>query len=334
MKREQRLTTRQTWEQHTQEFQQAVNETLTELVGDIETANLVIAESYRQSPEQARAYALDALEHFNDCWPYLEEQFLVTGRWHMPSVHVSGNSVIVSHEEDDAFRAAQSIGFTIYEPVEEESAPMIGLSFLLKQVRVDNTFLSFNADISSFAELNKVSLQYLRPESLDVVSSDLEEIASALKRANALVLLYTTHADSEFYRVSGRRQHQMVESIIQSIEETLPTPESKDLLQVKAQTPVVFLQNYQGETLTPLAVKTDTPLKISGTILGVTTLDKVASVQQEAQDRYTSPEDCHLAQQGLSIIINPDDTNFDLPDYEGNFILPVQYARDLELDLI
>lgn len=334
MKHERQLTARQEWEQYSHDFQQAVNETLAELTSDIEAANLIVAESYVQDPSQAREYALGALEHFNNEWPYFEEQFLVTGQWHNPEISMGDNGLLVKEKEEEAFRAAQSVGFAIYEPDDENEAPKIGLSFAVKRIKMKSAFLSMNTDVLSFAELDKISLQYLRPGNLDVVSSDLGEVSDALHRADALVRLYTTHANSEFYRVSGRRQQQMVDSVIQSIEETLPTPESRDLLTVKAVTPLIYLQNYNGTPLASLTAKTDQSLEISGTILGITTVDKAELASGQIQSKYTSPEECGLAQYGLSLIIHPDEVNFDLPDYNGNFIIPIRRADELELELV
>ncbi len=334
MKHERQLTTRQEWDEYAGEFQREVDRTLAELTSDIEAANLIIAEKYSINPDQGNEYAVDAVEHFNDSWPYFEERFLVIGKWLKPEVSVGDNGLFIKESEEDAFQAAESMGFSVYGSSEESTPPKIGLSLCVSDVHIKNALLSLQANILSFAELDKISLQYLRPGNLDVVSSDLSEFGEALQRADALVRLYTTHADSEFYRVSGRRQQQMIDSIIQSIEETLPKPETLDRLIAEITTQSIYLQNYNGLPLAQLNAKSEIPIDISGAVLGITTVDKSRLSHGETQKRYATPEECTLANDGLSLIIHPRKVNFDLPDYKGNFILPIQLADDITFELI
>lgn len=336
MTTEMQLTARQNWQHHADEVQRHVNTALEELTAEIDATNHVLFEY--EDPADVEEFAVEMLDEYNSRWPYHEDVFLVTGRWHKPVESIRPDGIISVHEQAYAFDKAISVGFSLKwlnDPSDdEEMVPRIGYCFKMGSFNLlTPTMRAEGVDLLAFAEIGEVSLQYLRPNNDNLVSAEEEEVAETFLRLDRILDLCLSHPDSTFYKLSGRRQQRFLEAMIDEATEVLPDPGTADrLILDNAKTPVILSKDpsQAGRSgVIELMRPNRKNFRITGDIIGITLADVLGDGYGH---RYRSPADLQTAHQGIGFVVEPTEVNFDMSELPSStLIVPSRAVKNLSL---
>jgi hypothetical protein len=145
--------------------------------------------------------------------------------------------------------------------------------------------------------------------------------------------LHTNHAGTDFYRKSPKKQELFMRSIVDTVSEVLPSPETNDRLLIHdAKTRILLVKDSSLESLVYLTPrKKKQPLRLSGEVVGVTLPDVMANGYGL---HYKSPEDFATSDHGLGLLIEPHSINISLDTFEDpTFLLPLRSIKKLKLSL-
>lgn len=320
-----KLTTRQEWSKYSNETQLNIDELMDRLMVDVGIANAMLADLYESNPGEAHELACNVEEYLNSQWTHIDDTFFVTGKWHEPTFASSEDMITVSHIYQDACSTAASSGFTT-KVVKHNGAevPRVGLWFVYGEVPAISSTMRAHIQLMAFAQPNEISLQYIRPKHHKVVSSDVREVDSAIKRADKILKLYTDHEASAFYEVSAKRQQAFFEEIINSFNDVLPAPETYDQLELtEGRSSVFYVRNPGSSDLLRIdAEDSEQTFDISG-VVGAVTI--VAALDGDSSKRLNSPNDLSANDGGLSLIVQPYDPPLELGDYSDEpIIVPIR----------
>lgn len=320
-------TTAKEWRARSQEINDDVNARLQGFSEAAETINLTLAELMQQDPERAYQYANEVIQQLDSEWPYHGDVFFVTGAWHEPTTTLIGaNGVSVEHNKAQAFTTTHSNGFSFkfIAATEEDTppTPRIGLSFIEGRVPLTSVYLQGNITPLAFAEPHEISMHYLRPGSSEVVSADLQDIGHAIEQSTSLLHLMTTHPGSEYHKASPKRQRQMIQRLVATVEDTLPTPESFDKLFISSDTRILqLIDTSRSSSPLNLVAKQHSLIHVEGDVVGVT-------------DTTTTVDGVEIKSIGLIVTPEPESSNLKPESYgSGSFIIPVLEAESLNLEL-
>ncbi len=340
MERDQKLhtTTREKWTQFSGEIQADVNETLNNMSSDIEMANMLLREAYKEEGAEDKVTEIsnNIIEFLNNKWGYNGDYFLVSGTWYEPMVGMNVEGILSRHTKAETLTAVTSNGFMVsllHDSDEDEKLPRVGLSFAVGTAAVNTPSVQGSFELLAFAEPNEISLQYLRPRETEVVSTELGEVGECLIWTDALLGLHLNHPGSNFYKLSAKKQREFFAKIIDSVEEILPAPESLDKLEIyDAVTPIVHYKKKSGKGVVYIESKDfEKPLELSGHVIGATVID---TMETEVDMRYTHPDELGASGMGLSLIIAPYAQNYSLEGYEdSDVIIPIRACSSLKLGL-
>ncbi|OYX43767.1 hypothetical protein B7Y94_00945 [Candidatus Saccharibacteria bacterium 32-49-12] len=332
-RREKAETTRQYWEELSEFVQDDVNRVLKDLSLDVERANYILAEASSGDPEQISKLAVDIVNHLDSQWEYIGDHFLVAGKWQEPAVKMNNQGILVEHQEKEAFNQCVSNGFMV-KPGDGDSdePPRVGLSFIVADFPYSSDKLQGSLQLLAFADLDQVSLQYLRSAGdFNAASSDIEEVKSALFRADSTLSLYTTHQESSFYRQSAKKQENFLRSIVESVHDVLPAPSSLDKLIINdAVSQEFYIRDSTGPGLMHV-ISDETPFKVTGQVVGVAINDLVA---EGPGRQFKSPDDLMSAQTGICLMVQPHTINFTINNYTGDyFLIPMRKLESIDFEL-
>ncbi|MCB9819794.1 hypothetical protein H6796_00590 [Candidatus Nomurabacteria bacterium] len=333
MERETKQTKRQEWNDYSDCVQEDVNNTLGKAHEVIEVANAMLADKYSNNSSDLNESVVEVIERLNSIWDYDGDIFHITGKWHEPVVDVSEDGILVSHRKGEAFNSTVSNGFMV-KVIEDEhgiTRPVVGLSFIEGAAPYFSPAMRGNFNILAFAEPREVSLQYMRPGDSSVVSSELTEVGETIMRADSLLRLYTSHAGSELFRQSAKKQEEFFRSIIDQVDEALPSPETFDRVVLnEVKSTLLCVKPSGASDLAYVYPPDDSLFVITGSVVGVTITDVL---KDGFGKRYKSPDEMESAEEGLSLIVKPDGVNFNLPDeLEGcDLIMPLSTIIKLEM---
>jgi hypothetical protein len=332
-------TTREDWTQSSREIQTDINETLNNMTPDIEMANMLLRKAYKEEGAEDKVTEIsnNIIEFLNDKWGYDGDYFLVSGAWYEPMVGMNVEGILSRHTKAETLAPATSNGFMVsilHDSEEDEEVPRVGMSFAVGAAAVNTPSIQGSFELLAFAEPNEISLQYLRPREAEVVSTKLGEVVECLIWTDSLLELHLNHPGSNFYKLSAKKQREFFASIIDSVEEILPAPESLDKLEIyDAITPIVHYKKKSGKGVVYIEGKDfEKPLEISGHVIGVTVID---TMETEASMRYTHSNELGASGMGLSLIIAPYTQSYSLEGYEDrDVIVPIRTCSALKLGLV
>lgn len=329
MERGNKLTTRQAWEVTAQLRQADVNELLNDLQSDIDLINTNIANpDDRLDDDELRQYAMEAVEYLNDKWqPYIGAVFLVSGDWYIPQVEYGPNSFTCTHVKGEFLETLFSRGFTIgFVPTGEteedeggsEYTHKVGMSFTRGScLDIGSHWMAAQVSPLYFAELHEVSLQYVRPGDQKAVSSDLKEVIESIDRADSLLKLHLTHQDSNFYQLSAKKQQQFLQSMIDSIHDTLPMAETLDQIRInQASLGELYIRDFNGQKGLSRLRPEQGGIEVTGSVRGVTIIGIA-----DGEGQISSPGDLLEASRDISLIISPDQLSHQIQGYVGEDII-------------
>lgn len=312
------LTMREQWAVISQERQSDVIEVLHDQQWEIDRANETLAELYTTDPEAAGEYAQSIVEYLDSEWAYHGEIFMIAGNWYMPTVGINAEGVISRHTYEEVFTSATSNGF-IVKPVTSEDGdevPRVGLSFVVGSTSLYTPSISGEFNFLAYADTNDITVNYLRPGSVDVVSSDPVEIGQAIQRADALLNIYTNHPNSSFYQQSSRKQNQFIREIIAIVEDALPAPDSYDKAYVHDLEIDSVYFRHEGQLV--LVSPIEGLIKVTGEIMGAT----IPDVYEDGYNtKYETPDEFSAVGSGICLIVRPMEANIELPSETEEYML-------------
>lgn len=316
------LTKRQEWSNFSNEVQSDVEDTLAQLQVEIEYANTRLAELYNSDPEAAGEYATEMIEFLDKEWGYNDCLFMVTGTWHFPVVGYDGETVKVVQSVGPAFSTCRSNGF-IVKPIEMddgEELPRIGMSFKFPPISISTPSFQGILEPLAFAELNTISLQFMRPGTLEVVSSDPDEIRAAAAHADTLLGHHIKNPDSDFYKQSAKEQEEFFQGIFDIVENSLPDPSALDYAYIYDVIPQAIYFKDKDGLRAAVATGTQKPV-ITGRILGTSTVD---IWKDGFGKQYKNPVELSAVASGLCYIVELHSANFPIGDSMRQALVPIR----------
>ena len=314
MKHEAKPTTRLEWTQFRDHIQNDVNETLDDLSLEIEAANLYLAQLYADGRiDELEQFANEKVNELDERWKYSGDYFMVSGTWHNPTVQGSPHGVHVDHMRESVLQTAASNGFivqAIEKGNDDEPVPQIGYSFLAtnQALYLNSSFVQLGFQPLAFAELDAISLQYMRPgENAEVVSAELDEIFDRVARAESLIELYTNTPFSQFYDQSAKKQQAFFADMIQMIDDAMPAPDSLDALAAHITTRRVYKANVTDTYLRIDAHDASQDFELQGKVAGFLSLNQLP---HDKIRRFAKPEDLVDNSASLLAIVQTYDQNF------------------------
>ncbi len=332
----QRKTTRQEWSEISDFIQQDVDATLARLQSEIEDGNRQLAELYAKNPAQYVEYATKLIAHLDSEWGYVNDHFMVLGKWLKPEVKAGYNGIVTAQKEVLAFERAISDGFAIQNTGEKGATPTIGLSFLVNSHTLCSTAIRGNVQLFAYANPGDVSLQFLQPGNERIVSSDTKEVERSIHQADTLFRRHLGHKDSTFYQGDGKEQHALLRSIVDIVDESLPVPDADARAMLQQANPShLYARSDRSGKMRKVSATNDanTALDITGEILGATTLDTILRPERDVDQPYRTPDELIVATTGLMLVVKPHTTSIDPSLHVNNsdLIIPVRALKTLPL---
>ncbi len=334
MEHEKQKTHRQEWNEHSDLVQDDINRTLKEFGVEIEAANITLAELYETDPEAAGEFGVDIVEYLDDHWRYASDLFHISGSWYKPIIELSEEGVQIHQSVEPAFNIVQSNGFMVklIENEDGDELPVVGMSFVLGSEKITTPNIQGEFYVLAFAELDGISIQYLRPGDTSVVSTELGEVSETIHRIDSLLRLYTNHEGSAFFQQTARKQEKFLRSLIEQVEAVLPAPGALDKVILRdIETSIVRTKLIKDDTLVNLRSVNGEKFKVSGSLVGVTMAD---IADKGFGVHYKSPQDHSIAKDGLSLIVQPSETNINLSDsMNSDLLIPLAAIDNLSMTL-
>ena len=258
------------------------------------------------------------------------DYFLVSGNWYVPNnIAINNNGIQCYQEKSEAFNIVRSNGFIVYPyQVDDIIEPRVGLSFIVGSRFIGTPAIQGNFELLAVANLEEISLQYMRPYSPESVGASIEEISEAVSRADALLKSNINDSNSHFFKASANKQGEFLQSIIDTAMGALPPIDSLDRLTLKDITPtMIYVRDPAQNKLLGLQGNEEFDLVIEhGIVLGFTTIDTIQD--GIGKKRYKAPNQLSSTDEGLCAIVNPLRCNFDLSEYNNpDLIVPLRKIK-------
>lgn len=329
------LTKREQWDLFSAQAQADVVDKLARLGPEIEAQTMYIDHLMATDYSVAEDHMTQVTRDLDKQWGYVGDYFLVTGSWLQPVFEQSPNGIQVEHVAAEVYARSKSNGFMVIVHEDEDGVrhSAIYMSFITMRESLSTPYLQADINLLALAEIEKVSLQYLRPSNLGVVSTSSEEIFEAMQRADSLLYIYANHYRSTFYESNARKQNNFLRQIIQIAEKPLPAPETLDAVVLEdIEVPYFYFRKPGVEKLSIANENPDEPdYKICGRLLGFTITDILADGDNTLHD---DPEEFEAATEGLSLIVEPAEANFDLEVLEGSVTyIPLHAAKTMTMSV-
>lgn len=294
--------------------------TLDEFKSELDVCNLRIQDLFALEPDAAISYAQEVAEYMNQYWKFHRHWFLVVGEWEQPILQILDNEIIHNHQTAPMLGTAKSNGFGVYS-ASDKTAPLVGLSFITNSIGVSSSSLKAQLEPLAFAEINKVTLQYVRPEGQEVISTDVAEVMSAIQCANDILYTYTNHPNSTFYQQSPKRQERFIRDTLAIVENAMPITETHDVVYVH-DSKAKYMYVKDGDKIVEIKPSTsDDYFIVTGQMLGVTLPD---IINDGFGRKYESPNDFEAAAMGICMIVDVKTANFKMPPEMGTRVfIPV-----------
>lgn len=310
--------------------QERINADLEELQPEIDRINLVAEQLWNNDRQQAVQCVRDAVVYLDDKWSFMGHSFLVTGSWIGPKVvfnpETGGFSFVAMHHE--AFSVVQSNGFLGYQTPDQ--SPRIGLSFYSDAEEIDMSILAGGFVKKYTAEPGQVTLQHLSANSGEQQGSNLETIVTGLHETDRTLKSHLSDQVSDFYTKTADEQYVTISSIVDSVNDLMPPPNSHQMLVADTSASMIYVQYQRGERLAPVSLKRR-EIELSGRVEAVTTYDMVVHAGGDRQ--FEDPSQCETARSGLMLVMSAYDSNMNLKQdgESGVVLIPLSCVSRLEM---
>ncbi len=330
--------------------QSQINRELKEIQPEIDSINLMLAALYEDESRQdeLQSFAASAIEYLNKNCELENNAVTVSGHWYIPEISLSGGRGEVTFKatqsREEVLDTAVSIGFTIgalpsNNKDDEDQPPKVVLAFKINPARGIKTMTGIiNYQPVALADIDEVSLTYVRESSSEIVSGNTEEIYTAIRDSNTILLELINDESLGFYDLELEDQQKLFQEIIIDAESKLPDSRAGDILIVDSlEISKMFIAetNEAGKTdLSMIKDQDDQSIPLVGSIIGFCIPEEITN---RGQVRYSSPEELSITQQGLGIIVQPwpDSTGY-LPDEykDQDVIVPYGNIKDFDIQVL
>lgn len=333
-------TARKNWNKLSAEHQSEINELLADLQPVIDMMNLNIAKLVSAGDDaKLDDYCALATSYLNEKWaPYSGDVFLISGQMYLPETRVTPNSINCQPEKYSHLTTAYSQDFKV-SPVGENArdADISELKIVMVFAQplngeVDTPWLYARFQPRIFAELKEVSLQYLRPQSKEAVSSDIGEVTDSIARVDAVLQEHLKNPESDFYKISGKEQEAFIRSAVDSVNDVLPSPETDDFVKINnAQTAELVIIDFEEGRPAAKFTSSSKPITINGCVRGVTVIELLNMKQKKIK----SPDNLDENSFGLSLIVSPSSISHKIEGYQDEDILiPLSQLKSVNFELV
>lgn len=321
------------WSKLAEFVQEDVNKTLESFEPYLNTANQKIEKLFKTDQVAAYNYAQEVVRELDKRWEYFHDLFMVTGKWYYPdNPSFSFNSINCEHYKTEAFKIVRSNGFAanLYtdDNDEDEQHLKVGLSFIITQGSIETGALQGNFAFLAFAQLNEISLQYMRPGTPETVGASAEEIQQAVQAADVMLAAHIGAQYSNFFDVSVNKQGQFLKSVIEQAQQTLPPMDSLDVAIINdAKISSCFARHpISGEIIT-LGSLNGSPFEFEKlAILDFGTVDTLRD--GFGVKHYKSPNELTYSK-GLCAVVTPTENTMSLPEGEiSDLIVPIKSFKN------
>lgn len=312
--------------------QEEVNASLEELQPEIDRINLVVEQLWSSDSQQALQYIRDAVTYLDDKWQFMGHYFLVTGSWNGPKVAFDSEtrnfSFVAAHHE--AFDVVESQGFLGYQTFDQP--PRVGMLFYSDVEEIHTSVLAGGLIKKYTAEPSQVTLQYLHSSSHEQQGSSLEAITTGLHETDRVLKFHLGDKTSDFYTKTADEQYMEISSVVDKVNDLMPSPSSGQMLLTDTSASMVYVQHQRGERLAPVSLKRR-EIELAGKVEGVTTYDMVVNAGGDMQ--FLEPGQCETARSGLMLVMSEYVSNLNLDDEgePGVVLVPLGRTSKLELSI-
>ena len=335
MEKQSKMTTRQEWQQEQQTYQEVLDLCMEEMADAVNMWNLnlrVAAED--EDSETVNRLAGDALDTLNDKWQFFRDMMIVSGSWYQPKQQlVTDEGIMFQHEKTDVLHAARSMGFRVVRAGVNSEWPQICMAFSTGQsVNLAEAGVDAKIDFLSYARINEISLTYMRPDTAELLTTDMGEFVERLSYYDSLLELHTHSPMSEFYNVNAKTQRQFFESVLKEMDDVMPSPSDWDVASVNfMRVPRLYAISPVRHTDLEIYAHPDGAMhELSGRILGFTVLDLH---RNENEFPLRSAADLIDKDAGLCLIVEvgEENINMQLTGSSAQFLVPVRSASAMSV---
>ena len=334
--------------------QSRIDKELELLQPDIDSINLMLASlsADEDRQDELESYANSAIDYLNKNCELFGSAVTVSGHWYRPNFAVSIDDESMTFQatrtRQEVLGNFHSAGFTIgnlppsdpSETDDEVELPpkvLLGFQFQAVSLPPHPSVGTITYQPVALANINEVSLTYVREVNDEIVSGNLEEISQAIHGSNDALLEAINDESLGFYDLDLEDQQKFFQDIIDMAESKLPDSRTKDSLLVGSSSiskMYIAGTNDGRNTLSTLEAKNGQPLPLTGSVVGFCITDEITN---KGKVRYSSPSQLSATLQGIGIVVSPwpVSTNY-LPDeFRGqDIIVPFNNVEDLEMQVI
>lgn len=296
--------------------------------------NLRMADLAARDDEPAllelREVAREATYSLDSKWPFMHDQLHVSGSWYSTRFATTNTSIEFPMEREEAFNILPSNGFSIFEP--EDCPPMIGLSFVVKDIPIISAALQGHLTVLNYALPHEVSLYYARPHNAEqTIAADLETLHQNIQYYDNLLMLHYENTSSDFYRRSAKQQKKFMLDIVDRISDSLPAPEYG--VRAKCETvttPYVYRRVEQGgqRMWQKISSSDGGSMMLSGDIDGVSVLE---SSELDHGKPLRGKDELVDVDAGICLVLQVEQCS--IPDIFNNqpVYIPMRQAEEIEI---
>lgn len=274
-----------------------VERCLRDIQPDIEFADLQLEQAYYQGYEQEQLKELgDSLvEQLDDEWSFIDEEFLVIGKWRVPkfsrnddSNEEGATSFSVSISDTEVLERARSKGFIVDY---NQQVPRVSLLFERRNDK--NPQISISGYGSLYGHLfgqafpNDVALEYVGHSAQNItdIKDSMSVLSEELELGERLHQLYI--AQPNFYRLSPKRQQAIMSGLVERVNRLIA---SSDSVVVEVDAGGVLVSREDGVNLS-IVRHDDDFLKLRGQLAGVDLLNRnILNEGVTSPDQLKSPD--------------------------------------------
>jgi hypothetical protein len=240
--------------------------------------------------------------------------------------------VSCDHYKTEAFKIVRSNGFAanLYtdDTDEDEHHLKVGLSFLVSQGNMYTGVMQGSFAFLAFAQLNEISLQYMRPGTPETVGASADEIQQAVQAADVMLAAHIGAQYTNFFDVSANKQGQFLKSVIEQARETLPPMESLDMAVInEAVISSCYARHPISGDIITIGSPSGSPFQFEKVaILDFATVDTLRD--GFGVKHYKSPNDLTYSK-GLCAVVTPTENTMSLPEGEiSDLIVPIKSFKN------
>lgn len=316
------------------EKQNELDRIMETLSDEVEMWNLRMAERALVHDENMAIEIADMAQQatisLDEKWPFMGDYIHVSGTWHVPKVQIGYTGFEFPMEKKEAFTIVQSNGFSVCES--EDSAPKVGLSFVVNQVPIMSAAIQGNMTLLTYADPSEVILMYARPQTLvSEYSTQLDRLGESITYYDSLLMLHYHNQHSEFYKKSAKQQKKFLDQVVDGISDALPSPGiGEAAICEQITTPYIYrrVESNGKRFWQKMTAKDGELLMMAGTIDGVGILEVP---ELDSGKAYRSRDELVDPYAGVCLVLRVEQSSIAHDFNNQPVYVPLRPAEELEI---